>query len=68
MTQRLLKAPQVSEITTLSVATIYEMAKKDEFPRARKVRGDRVAWLYSDVQDWMEALPVKESRTPPSAP
>ena len=44
----------VIELTTLSQSTIYEMAKKGEFPKQRRIGSNRVVWLRSEVVAWLE--------------
>ena len=45
----------VVELTTLGQTTIYEMARRGEFPQQRKLGSQRVAWLRSEVVDWLDA-------------
>ena len=44
----------VIELTTLGQTTIYEMARRGEFPQQRKLGSQRVAWLRSEVVDWID--------------
>lgn len=47
-------ADNFSQITTLSVATIYRRAKDDpSFPKPIKI-DSRTVWLLSEVQGWMK--------------
>ena len=45
----------VIELTTLGQTTIYEMAKRGEFPKQRRLGSNRVVWLRSEVLDWIDA-------------
>ena len=45
----------VIELTTLGQTTIYELAKRGEFPKQRKLGSQRVAWLRSEVVEWLDA-------------
>jgi prophage regulatory protein len=50
-----LRIKQVSEITGLSRATIYNMEKIGSFPK-KIVLGERaVAWRESDIRSWMDS-------------
>ena len=45
----------VIELTTLGQTTIYELARDGKFPKQRKLGSQRVAWLRSEVVDWIDA-------------
>ena len=57
----LLRKAEVCAITGLSYTTIYELSKRDKFPRARKV-GATNRWLASEVIEWRNALPVRQGK------
>jgi len=44
---------KVAEITTLSPQTLKRMETKGTFPRSHKIGGRRIAWLESDVDEWI---------------
>lgn len=49
-----IKIADVSRITTLSRASIYRKLKDDpDFPRPRKLGANRIAWLSSEVEDYV---------------
>lgn len=50
---RLLKRAEVSKITTLGKTSLYELMKAGEFPKPINIGGRRVAWLQSDVENWI---------------
>ena len=41
--------------TTKSRSYIYDAMGRGEFPRQVKLGGRSVAWVESEVQDWIEA-------------
>ena len=45
----------VAKLTTLSPSTIYELARRDKFPKQRKIGAQRVVWVRSEVVDWIDA-------------
>ena len=45
----------VSEVTSLSRAMIYVMARKGAFPAPVQLTERRVAWRTSDVMAWMKS-------------
>ena len=59
--KRLLKIKEVGELTGLSKMQIYRMEARGEFPPRREVSPGRVAWLSSEVEEWVESRPVRVS-------
>ena len=59
MSNRLLRIKAVCEQTTLSSSTIYARIRAGEFPRGRRIGGggQAVAWLESEIVEWMERQP-----------
>jgi prophage regulatory protein len=54
----LLKRKELVAMLGLCYTTIYNMEKAGKFPARRKVSRGRVAWLRSEVEDWIRALPT----------
>jgi prophage regulatory protein len=55
----------VEAMTTLSRSAIYALMDKDRtrlydpsFPRPRSLGPQKVAWVLSEVEEWMESRPV----------
>ena len=46
---------QVITKTSVSRTSIYDWSKAGTFPKARKLGARRVAWLASDVEDWIKS-------------
>ena len=57
MHDRLLRRPQVEEITRLSRSSIYRLMQAGEFPRPVKVGPNAVKWRASDITAWVESRP-----------
>jgi prophage regulatory protein len=55
MTARILRRPQVEEMTGLGRSAIYEYMARGEFPRPIRLSGKSVGWLESEVGDWIKA-------------
>ena len=51
-TDRILRMPEVSEMTTLAEQTLYSMRAKGTGPRSFKL-GGRVAYRESAVLEWL---------------
>ena len=49
MHDRLLRRPQVEEITSMSRSSIYRLMQDGEFPRPVKVGSAAVRWRASDI-------------------
>jgi prophage regulatory protein len=50
---RLLTLREVTEVTRLAKPTLYRMIKAGTFPRQIHLATQRVAWLRSEVLDWV---------------
>ena len=50
---RFIKINQVSEITTLSRATIYRLIKKGEFPSQIKLAERSSGWVEQEVLEYL---------------
>ena len=47
--------PQVQEIVPYSASHIWRLEKSGEFPKRIRLGGNRVAWLQSEVNSWVES-------------
>lgn len=57
MTDTLLRIEDVERITTLSKQTVYRLMGQGGFPQPRKI-GAISAWVSSEIQAWIDSLPV----------
>jgi prophage regulatory protein len=62
---RLIKLKEVIEKTSLGRSTIYELMAKGTFPKQVSLGAKSVAWIESEVDDWiMEKIGERDiSRT-----
>ena len=58
MGDRLLRQDEVMRMTGLSRTGIWELERRGEFPRRRRVGARNVAWLESELLEWMRSRPV----------
>jgi len=58
---RLLRLPQVMEITSLSKSSIYRYEKAGIFPKRLSLGSNCVAWRSNDIDKWNSNLSVVES-------
>jgi prophage regulatory protein len=52
--RRLLRLHAVMELVPLSESTIYDRIKRGEFPKQVSIGGNKVAWLQSEIEAWIE--------------
>ncbi len=56
--EKLLRLPEVMEMTGLSASTIWRYEKRGEFPKRFKVTVRTTAWKFSEVRSFIErAIP-----------
>lgn len=55
---RLIRLPEVREMTGLSRSRIYELEAAGRFPRRRKLSERACAWIHSEVQEWIRSRPI----------
>ena len=51
---RPMRLPEVVQLTGVSRSTIYRWMANGEFPTQISLGGKTVAWLESDVDDWIQ--------------
>ncbi|MBL4682452.1 MAG: AlpA family transcriptional regulator [Pseudomonadales bacterium] len=54
MPHKMLRLPSVIELTGLSRSSIYLRMKNDGFPQSISLGDRAVAWLESDIEEWLE--------------
>ncbi|EMK6583698.1 AlpA family transcriptional regulator [Vibrio parahaemolyticus] len=55
---RFLKLKEVIEKTALSRSAIYRKMSEDDFPKSVNLGDRAVAWVESEVDDWMAKVLV----------
>ncbi|HVY83161.1 MAG TPA: AlpA family transcriptional regulator [Steroidobacteraceae bacterium] len=53
-----LRLRQVVSVTGLSRMTIGRLERAGEFPRRRQLGARSVAWVQSEVEEWIESRPT----------
>lgn len=64
MLPKLLKRPEVEEITGLSCASIYRLMSEGVLPRPIKVGTRAVRWRATDIADYLANRPAGASGKP----
>ena len=54
--ERLLRFPQVKEMTGLSRTTVWRMERAGNFPKSRAISSRMTVWKESEVNAWMAQL------------
>lgn len=55
---RLLSKPEVLDRVGVTFPTIWKWMREGKFPRSREL-GGKAAWIESEVEDWIRALPTR---------
>ena len=50
---RFLKAKEVAQLTSISIPHIRRLARAGKFPEPIPLTENRIAWLESDVNEWI---------------
>jgi len=53
--EKFLMLPQVQEIVPYSASHIWRLERSGKFPQRVRLGGNRVAWLQSEVNSWVES-------------
>lgn len=70
---RLMKLPEVMEMTAMGRSTIYDRVAAGTFPEPLVLGPGSVAWIHAEVQEWIRTRPRmrparKAARTSAAAP
>ena len=57
-TCRLLRLPEVIEITGLGRDTIYRHIREDRFPRQRRIGERASGWREDEIRAWVDSRPA----------
>ena len=61
MTNRILRLPDVLDLTGLARSSLYAGMAAGQFPKSIKIGQRAVGWLEADIQNWIETK-VLESK------
>jgi prophage regulatory protein len=62
---RILRLPEVIEVTGLSRMTIYRREAQGEFPKRRRLGRNAVGWVAEEVDQWIQSRPAAETSNGP---
>ena len=58
--QRMLRLPEVRDITGVSRSSIYKWMDEGKFPLPRKLSERAIAWNSHEIAEWVDSRPVHE--------
>jgi predicted DNA-binding transcriptional regulator AlpA len=58
MKDRFVFKPERRQMTGVSDPTWWRMEKRNEAPQRRQISPGRVAWLESEIVEWMQSRPA----------
>ena len=53
--QRFVSKKEVLKKVPFSSTTLWRLERAGKFPKRRKISPSRVAWVLSEVEDWIES-------------
>ncbi|GAB6263408.1 AlpA family transcriptional regulator [Photobacterium sp. R1] len=62
---RLIKLSEVKHLTGLGRSTIYNFMKEGKFPQSVSLGGRAVAWVESEVMEWIVKKIAERDGQPP---
>ena len=62
MQYRLLRLPEVIELTGFCRSSIYQLMREGNFPPNKRIGGNSVAWLESDIEDWIKSRKAYQAK------
>ncbi|MEN7528138.1 AlpA family transcriptional regulator [Cupriavidus sp. DL-D2] len=54
-TERFMRLPEVVAVCGLPASSIYDRMRRGEFPKPVPLAGKSVAWLSSEIRQWMQS-------------
>ena len=56
---RLLSKPEVLDRVGVTFPTLWKWMLAGKFPRSRNLFDGKVAWVESEVEEWISSLPIQ---------
>ena len=60
ISHRMLRLPEVRDITGVSRSSIYKWMDEGKFPLPRKLSERAIAWDSREIAEWVNSRPVHE--------
>lgn len=68
MSDRIIRAKEISQKTGLSRSTIWRLEREGVFPKRKQLAPHTVGWLESEVARWLESRQPADQSTPRRTP
>jgi predicted DNA-binding transcriptional regulator AlpA len=66
---RLIFKPELLDLIGVSYGSIFSWMRVGKFPMSREIgpggRGTRIAWIESEILEWLAARPQRRMKPPP---
>ena len=62
-TIQIIRFPALSKMLGISRSTLFRWMRDGEFPRNFNMGANSVAWLYSDIESWIQSRSKEELLT-----
>jgi prophage regulatory protein len=62
--QQLLTRAEMLARVALTYPTVWKMMRAGTFPRGRAIGNGRVVWVESEIEEWIDDLPLQELKPP----
>jgi prophage regulatory protein len=60
---RILRLPEVCQVTGLKRAMIYRLQQRKRFPQSVKITDHAVGWIDAEIQAWLQRRAAGRQRT-----
>ena len=60
ISQRMLRLPEVRDITGVSRSSIYKWMDEGTFPPPKKLGERAIAWDSREIAEWVDSRPIHE--------
>lgn len=61
-TRKIVRRHGITELTQLSLPTIYRLMQRGEFPASIRLSSNAVGWDMQEVQEWIEGRKANTRR------
>lgn len=63
MSEQIIRATEITNLTGLSLSTIRRLETSGSFPRRIKIASNAIGWLKSDIDQWLNNFKVARHQT-----
>lgn len=63
--QKILRLPEVVEVSGLGKTAIYEAIREGRFPKPRQLSTKAVGWMETEIDAWQKSRPIAQNKVLP---